>query len=248
MKIKGVVRCLFEQSGTFKNAFKFFNVPAFDYDIADNFKQTDFVVDIFDEIDNFFVKTDSLFHTFSKDDLLLAFFPCTYFETIQQTYFSLNHNNLRGKSAIEKIELARERLRKRNSFHDKLYSLLEIATLKNYRLIIENPASAPNYLITGQNFLPPTFIDKDRTKRGDYFKKPTAYWFINCSPEHALTSSKPAFTKTILKTRSGKKDIDAGIDRSLISPEYAKNFIREFILGMNEKATEQGLLDFSGRV
>lgn len=42
--------CLFEQSGTFKNEFKKFGVDAFDVDIQNEFGQTDFVVDIFDEI------------------------------------------------------------------------------------------------------------------------------------------------------------------------------------------------------
>lgn len=42
--------CLFEQSGTFKNAFKEFGFEAYDCDILDDFKQTNFKVDLFDEI------------------------------------------------------------------------------------------------------------------------------------------------------------------------------------------------------
>lgn len=51
MKIKGKVHCLFEQSGTFKNEFIKLGVPAEDYDIQNNFGQTDHVVDLFDEIE-----------------------------------------------------------------------------------------------------------------------------------------------------------------------------------------------------
>lgn len=48
------VFCLFEQSGTFKNVFKEFGYEAYDCDILDDFKQTDFQVDLFADILNEF--------------------------------------------------------------------------------------------------------------------------------------------------------------------------------------------------
>lgn len=51
MEIKGKVHCLFEQSGTFKNEFIKLGIPAEDYDIQNNFGQTDHVIDLFAEID-----------------------------------------------------------------------------------------------------------------------------------------------------------------------------------------------------
>ena len=51
MKINGKVHCFFEQSGTFKNEFKKLGIPAEDYDIQNNFNQTDHVIDLFSEID-----------------------------------------------------------------------------------------------------------------------------------------------------------------------------------------------------
>lgn len=45
------VHCLFEQSGTFKNEFKKLGYEAFDYDILNDFNQTDYVVDLFAEIE-----------------------------------------------------------------------------------------------------------------------------------------------------------------------------------------------------
>ena len=43
----------------------------------------------------------------------------------------------------------------------------------------------------------PSVIDKDRTKRGDYFKKPTAYWFTGCEPTYGYsfqqTPSPPSY-------------------------------------------------------
>lgn len=45
-----IVHCLFEQSGTFKNAFKRLGIEAYDYDIQNNYGETDYLVDLFDEI------------------------------------------------------------------------------------------------------------------------------------------------------------------------------------------------------
>ena len=55
MKIDGKVHCFFEQSGTFKNEFEKLGYEAFDYDIQNNFNQTDFVIDLFSEIERAFV-------------------------------------------------------------------------------------------------------------------------------------------------------------------------------------------------
>ena len=51
MEIKGKVHCFFEQSGTFKNEFKKLGIPAEDYDIQNNFGETDHIMDLFGEID-----------------------------------------------------------------------------------------------------------------------------------------------------------------------------------------------------
>ena len=51
MEIKGKVHCFFEQSGTFKNEFIKLGIPAEDYDIQNNFGETDNVIDLFSEID-----------------------------------------------------------------------------------------------------------------------------------------------------------------------------------------------------
>lgn len=52
MEIKGKVHCFFEQSGTFKNEFIKLGIPAEDYDIQDNFCETDHTIDLFSEIEN----------------------------------------------------------------------------------------------------------------------------------------------------------------------------------------------------
>ena len=51
MEIIRKVHCFFEKSGTFKRAFAEFGIPAEDYDIQNNFWETDHVIDLFAEIE-----------------------------------------------------------------------------------------------------------------------------------------------------------------------------------------------------
>jgi hypothetical protein len=51
MEITGKVHCFFEQSGTFKNEFRKLGFQAEDYDIQNEFGETDHVIDLFAEID-----------------------------------------------------------------------------------------------------------------------------------------------------------------------------------------------------
>ena len=51
MEIKGKVHCFFDQSGPFNNEFINMGIPAEDYDIQNNFGETDHVIDLFGEID-----------------------------------------------------------------------------------------------------------------------------------------------------------------------------------------------------
>jgi len=236
MEIKGKVHCFFEQSGTFKNEFKKLGIPAEDYDIQNNFNQTDNVIDLFAEIEAAYMGGASVFDDIEHDDLIMAFFPCIYFETVQQLYYALLKNEYRNKTKQFQIDIARERLHKRTYFHDMLYKLLFVCYDRQLRLIIENPATVPNYLMTGQNFPPPTMVDIDRTRRGDVFKKPTAYWFINCKNENKFTWQRTPKEKIkiIDKCKKGKKAGVCSEERSMISPTYAHNFICDNILGIEQ--------------
>lgn len=51
MEIKKA-QLLFEQSGTFKSEFKKLGIPAEDYDIFNDFGETDHVIDLYTEIDS----------------------------------------------------------------------------------------------------------------------------------------------------------------------------------------------------
>ena len=241
MEITGKVHCFFEQSGTFKNEFIKLGIPAEDYDIQDNFGQTDHQIDLFAEIESAYDGKPSIFDNVGGGDLIMAFFPCIYFETIQQLYFCLSKNDFRNKTMQFQIEYALDRLDKRTLFHKLLYKLLWVAYGKNLRLIIENPATAPNYLITGQNFPTPTIVDKNRMMRGDVFKKPTAYWFINCEPTYGETLQFDKEQKIIDKCKSSPQAGLCSEERSMIHPDYARNFICDFIIGKVQNHTQQTL-------
>ena len=176
----------------------------------------------------------SLFDSITSDDLIIAFFPCIYFESIQMTYYSLDSINNRHKPKSERIRDAIERIAKRGEFHSLLYKLLYIAEVKNLRLIIENPATKPNYLIDTQNFIKPSVIDYNRMERGDYFRKPTAYWFYNCSPTYGYSYQNDKEQKIITKCKMGIKAGVCSEERSMISSDYARNWICDFILGIDQ--------------
>lgn len=241
MEITGVVHCLFEQSGTFKNEFIKLGIPAEDYDIQDNFGQTDHVIDLFAEIESAYQGGVSIFDSMTYNDLIMAFFPCIYFETIQQLYFCFGKFENRNKGMKVQVEQAIERLDKRTAFHKLLYQFYLVCHEKGLRLIIENPATEPNYLITGQNFPAPTMIDKNRMVRGDVFKKPTAYWFLNCSPTYGFTEQNDKIPQRIDRSKASKQAGLCSEERSMISPDYARNFIHDFILGKEQPGTQLNL-------
>lgn len=242
MEIKGKVHCFFEQSGTFKNEFIKLGYEAYDYDIQNNFGQTDYVIDLFAEIENAYDEKPSVFDNIASDDLILAFFPCIYFESLQMPYYSFDSTNLRGKSLKKSYDIVLERIKNREKFLVLLYKLCGIAEIRGLRLIIENPATAPQCLLFTQNFVKkPTFIDKDRMQRGDYFKKPTAYWFFNCVPTYGKSYQNDKEKKTIGKCKSGVKAGICSEERSMISPDYARNFICDFILGKKQEISQLSL-------
>lgn len=46
-----IAHLLFEQSGTFKKEFKKLGIEAYDYDILNDFNETDYQIDLFKEIE-----------------------------------------------------------------------------------------------------------------------------------------------------------------------------------------------------
>lgn len=242
MEITGKVHCFFEQSGTFKNEFIKLGIPAEDYDIQNNFGETDNVTDLFKAIEDAYEGKPSIFDKIGGGDLIFAFFPCIYFCATSQMAFSWGCINYRGLDVKQKTEKILERSANREYFLGLAIKMLCVAKERGIKLIMENPWAEQTFLKS--NFiLPPTLVDKNRMLRGDYYIKPTAYWFINCDPTHGCSFQKDKEKKTIIKAKRGKEAGLCSEERSLISPDYARNFICDFIIGREQKHSMKTLFD-----
>lgn len=237
MEIKGRVHCFFEQSGTFKNEFIKLGIPAEDYDIQNNFGETDHQIDLFAEIENAYGGGQSVFDSMTPDDLIMAFFPCIYFCENNQLYFTGKHRNFDSLNKKDKINTILKRSQDRAFFYELALKMFAFCDIRGFRLIVENPYASQHFLV-GNFPYKAALIDRNRTTRGDYFNKPTQYWFINCEPTFGESYQNARIHKRIA---SGKPGVHGGLcseDRSLISPDYARNFICDFILGKEQIGTQ----------
>lgn len=242
MKINGKVHCFFEQSGTFKTEFIKLGIPAEDYDIQNNFSETDHVIDLFAEIEKAYEGGVSIFDTITCDDLIIAFFPCIYFSALSQMAFSFGCVNYRKLSIREKTDEILKRSSNREYFFKICVKMISVCMQRDLRLIMENPWAEQTFLKA--NFVaPPTFVDNNRMLRGDYFVKPTAYWFFNCEPTHGFSMQRDKTQKTIERCKGGIKAGICSEERSMISPDYARNFICDFIIGKEQSISQPQLFD-----
>lgn len=215
--------CFFEQSGTFKNEFKKLGYKAYDYDILNDFNETDYIIDLFNEIEKGYLGLNSIFDKMGSDTTILAFFPCVRFEA--QVLL-----NFRGENSGYKDWNLRKKLCNNLKLHEELnknYSLITklviICLDRNIPLIIENPYSEQHYL-RRYWCIKPSIIDMNRRQNGDYFIKPTQYWFINCKPQNNVLFEPLEFVEHRIV---GDENT---VGRSMIHPQYASRFIREFVL------------------
>lgn len=214
----------FRTVGTFKNEFKKLGYKAEDYDILNDFGETDNQIALFSEIEKAYRKENSVFDKISPDDLIMAFFPCVRFEEQIKLGFRGDLYQLKNYTDEQKLEYDLK-------LHSELAKLYELVTKlaivclkKSLKLIIENPWSERHYL---RQFwaLKPKIIDKNRRLKGDYYTKPTQYWFIGCEPKDNFVLEPIEITpyKTIAH-------VSNTVERSLISKNYARRFIKEFIV------------------
>jgi len=126
----------------------------------------------------------------------------------------------------EKMDVLIERHQKLNLFYTRLCQFVRLYTDRGLRLIIENPATPPHYLST--YWIPSTFTDPDRRTDGDFFKKPTQYWFIGFTPKSNFLFEPIEYveTKAIKKINSSDREVQ----RSMIHPQYARRFIKQYVL------------------
>lgn len=216
--------CLFEQSGTFKNEFKKLGYDAEDYDILNDFGETDHIIDLFNEINKAFDGGGSIFDNMNPDqDQVLAFFPCVRFEVQIIMGFKGEMTQMAKWDDITKLEYDLKLHKELHEMYNLITKLALVCLRKKLPLIIENPYCTQHYL-TRYWALKPAFIDEDRRETGDYYKKPTQYWFIGRKPSNnfIFEGRDIKIPKAVIWERK--------VDRSMISPDYANRFIREYIL------------------
>jgi len=236
---KVTFHCLFEQSGTFKNVFKEFGNEAYDYDILNDYGQTDFKIDLFKEIKTEYINISqggverTIFTEMQPNkDFIIAFFPCTYFTEQQEINFRLqmggikkeieNNNN---KFLQKHITWLFNAIKERDYYFELFIKFCFICEQKGIPTIIENPAnpSKRSYLEIYSPYRP-SFYENDRSNFGDTFKKPTMFITINFE-------MKEQFEMFNYKNYNIKKirDVRGMTKRSEIAPIYAQNFYKRFI-------------------
>ena len=220
-----IAHCLFEQSGTFKNEFKKLGIEAYDYDILNDYGETDYQLDLFAEIRGGYEGKPSIFDRMSPEDLVLAFFPCTRFENQVMLWFRGQNQSEKNWSLKQKLEYNINLQWELSHNYELISKLVIIAINKGLRLVIENPFSEEHYL-RRYWCVTPAIIDKDRRANGDKFKKPTQYFFIGFEPKQNILFEPITYVEC-------QKDIahqNTWKERSEIHPQYASRFIRQYLI------------------
>lgn len=220
-----MVHLLFEQSGTFRNEFHALGFEALDYDIQNEYGRTDIVCNLFEAIRFSYQGGVSVLDNIQRDELVFAFFPCTQFETQKNMIFNGVHKGMRNWSDLQKVEYCMCMHRTLHDYYEVFSMLVALAIKRGWRLVIENPYSVDHYL-TRYFPIRPMLIDMDRTKDGDYFRKPTQFWFFGFRPvcNLVLEPLQVVKHKSITKLRANSKE------RSELHPQYARRFIQQYIL------------------
>ena len=155
----------------------------------------------------------------------MAFFPCTRFEDQISLAFRGEQYQMTKWSESQKLRYVMQLERERAEYYD-LISLLSLIVLeRDLKMVVENPYSTQHYL-TRYFPIKPKWIDHDRRVRGDRYCKPTQYWFIGFDPSNNFVLEPLTIhDEHRIITKQGQ-----GAERSMITPQYARRFIQEFLL------------------
>ena len=171
----------------------------------------------------------------------MAFFPCIRFENQIMIHFRGQSHGMEKWTYKQKMINCMKLLSEVKHNYDLVNKLFITFMDRNLRLIMENPYSEEHFLRRYWCY-PPSIIDKDRRENGDYFKKPTQYWFLNCEPKNNLVFEPIEYVavdikdpirqmdKKVIESLGAKNRTQA---RSMIHPQYANRFIRQYILDSN---------------
>lgn len=173
-------------------------------------------------------------------DLIIAFYPCIFFSCLSQMAMRLAYKNYSKLKENDKVKQIMTRSSLREEYYQRLLRFVYVCMDRKIRMLFENPYTTDTYL--RYNFIkPPELIDNNRMLRGDYFVKPTAYWFFNCIPTHGFTEQMDKKQKHPMLMKKAPKAGLCSEERSMISPDYARNFICDFIIGKEQVGTQLNL-------
>lgn len=147
-----------------------------------------------------------------------------------QSLNSVNYRHLTTDKALLQI------LKRQNNRHQYLQLLTKfvyVCIVRNIKMVFENPIT--DSFLNHYFLKSPDVKDMNRMRRGDYFNKPTGYWFWNLTPTWGESYQNDKEHKTISKAKASGKAGLCSEDRSMISPDYARNFICDFLLGEVQK-------------
>ena len=143
----------------------------------------------------------------------------------------------RDWSLKRKMEYDMQLLSETKHNYDLVNKMFIVCINKGLKLIMENPFSEEHFLRRYWCILP-ALIDRDRRENGDYYKKPTQYWFLNCEPKNNFIfegySQNTIDVKDAIRMMNKQHYKDFANTkkeaRSMIHPDYANRFIRMYIL------------------
>lgn len=122
--------------------------------------------------------------------------------------------------------------------YDLVNKLFIICMDRDLRLVMENPYSEEHFL-RRYWCCQPNIIETDRRENGDYFAKPTQYWFIGFKPHNNLVFEPITYNGIeigdAIESMSYKHYKHTGaknlkVARSMIHPQYANRFIRQYLI------------------
>ena len=220
------INLLFEQSGTFKNVLREKGNNAKDIDISDAYNETDILMDLFVILDRYISgdKTVTKSEIFNCD-LIIAFFPCTYFSQYNDLMLSGKWRNYKYMSNDKKKMYMFNRKVMQNLYYDRLKALINICNENKTPLIIENPVSPFMTSFIKDNNI--DYAKHVRNKYGDNMRKPTYYLLFNGAYIEPLDIIETQITRTVEKL----KDKNGNAFRSLIHKNYTSNFCKHIKIG-----------------
>ena len=174
--------------------------------------------------------------------MILAFFPCTRFENQIMLSFRGQAKQFKKWSMQDKIRYDMKLFDELRTNYLTVCKMFIICLDRGLKLIMENPYSEEHFLRRYWCY-PATIIDKDRRENGDYYAKPTQYWFVNCEPKNNFLMESYSYNhlgekdairrlnSSMYADKFGK--VSLKIARSMIHPDYANRFIRQYLIDTN---------------